>query len=317
MLPAFKDYLWGGNRLVSDWKKPSPFTATAESWELSAHKNGESIACNGPLKGMKLSEIVSFLGVSCLGDRFRATDRFPVLIKFIDPEQQLSIQVHPADDYALLHEGDFGKTEMWYIVQSYPGSRILCGFNRDIDRDTFIRAINDNSLPELMNSIEVSKGDVFLITPGTVHAICENMIIAEIQQNSDITYRVYDYDRKGKDGKPRELHIEKAADVADFRASFFDGRSQGDTEKTYFGSSRKLVSCKYFSVTEYRIDTLTSAAFFAGSKTFNSITFLEGSGYIESEGMSEQFLKGDTFFIPANTGEYRIKGETALLLTEV
>lgn len=318
MLPAFKDYIWGGNKLAEEWSKPSPYSRTAESWELSAHRNGESVANNGPLKGIGLSELIGIWGTGCLGSNFKEAERFPILIKLIDPKQKLSVQVHPGDGYALAHEGDLGKTEMWYIAEAGPTGSILCGFREDIDEELFRKSIDNNSIVGLLNKITVKKGDVFLIEPGTVHAICEDVIITEIQQNSDVTYRVYDYDRRGDDGNPRDLHIDKAADISNFKASHFDGSSQGLRTEEEYGYARLLVSCKYFSVYEHTTKSENSAVVFtAGEKSFHALTFLDGRGVIRYNNETEYFEKGDTFFIPANFGDYRIEGRTLFLLTEV
>lgn len=316
MKPVFKDYIWGGDKLIKEWGKECPYDIAAESWELSAHKNGQSTAANGILAGMTLSEVVEAFGSRSLGENCSGADRFPVLIKLIDPRQKLSIQVHPDDAYALAHEGDYGKTEMWYIAEAGETGSILCGFRKDIDSCQYEDAISDNTLPDLMNHIPVSKGDVFFIKPGTVHAICEDLIIAEIQQNSDVTYRVYDYNRKGPDGNGRPLHIGKALEVSDLKASVFDGRSAGDLVEVPFGTSRVLASCSYFTVTEYR--SLTGRAeLVSGTDSFSSIIFLEGSGNIRHKGSETSFDRGDTFFIPAGMGEYEISGRTLFLLIKV
>ncbi|MHB1454944.1 MAG: type I phosphomannose isomerase catalytic subunit [Saccharofermentanales bacterium] len=316
MKPVFKDYIWGGDKLIREWGKKCPYEIAAESWELSAHMNGQSTAVNGPLEGMTLSEVVEAFGGRSLGEHCSGADRFPVLIKLIDPRQKLSIQVHPDDEYAIAHEGDYGKTEMWYIAEAGTNGSILCGFSKDIDAEQYREAISNNTLPDIMNRIPVSKGDVFFIKPGTVHAICEDLIIAEIQQNSDVTYRVYDYDRKGPDGKGRPLHIAKALEVSDLRASAFDGGSAGEPVDTPFGTSRILVSCRYFTVTEYR--SLTGKAeLISGADSFSGILFLEGSGSIRYKGGEAAFTKGDTFFIPADMGPYEISGMALFLVTEV
>jgi len=316
MKPVFKDYIWGGDKLIREWGKECPYEIAAESWELSAHKNGQSIAADGTLAGMTLREVVEALGRTSLGTDCIGSDRFPVLIKLIDPRQKLSIQVHPDDGYALANEGDYGKTEMWYIAESGPDGSILCGFKQGITPEEYEEAIRNNTLPDIMNHIRVRKGDTFFIRPGTVHAICEDLIIAEIQQNSDVTYRVYDYGRKGPDGKGRPLHIEKALEVSDLRASAFDGRSAGGYEETPFGTTRLLVSCRYFTVTEYTLLAET-AELVSGPESFSSILFLEGSGSIRFNGVETAFIKGDTFFIPADMGRYSISGQSLFLLTKV
>ena len=206
-----KDYLWGGNRL-REFGKESDADKIAESWELSCHPDGESVIASGDYAGMTLP---AFLAAhpEAAGESCRDFERFPVLIKLIDAHDNLSVQVHPDDAYALAHEGEYGKTEMWYIVDAEPGAELLYGFARDVTKEEFRRAIEENTLLDLVRHVPVRPGDVFFIPAGTLHAIGKGILIAEIQQNSNTTYRVYDYGRVGKDGKPRELHIAKALDV--------------------------------------------------------------------------------------------------------
>jgi mannose-6-phosphate isomerase len=315
MAPAFKDYIWGGDKLIKEWGKDCPFEIAAESWELSGHKNGLSIAKNGNLKGLNLNEIIEKWGKACLGDKSKDCDRFPILIKFLDSKQKLSIQVHPDDEYAMRVEGEFGKTEMWYVAGANEGSGILCGFKNDISRDEFKKRITDNTLTDALNFIPVKKGDVFFISPGTVHAICEGTIIAEIQQNSDITYRVYDYGRVSFDGKPRELHIEKALNVSRLTGENYNGKPLGEPQAHDGYNKTLLTQCKYFTVFELNI--CESCKLEATRETFNAITFVEGEGKICWENNFESFKKGDTFFVPANIGEYCIKGKAVALLSLV
>lgn len=315
MIPIFKDYIWGGNRLITEWKKPSNYDIAAESWELSAHQNGQSVAANGVLAGYTLSEIVESYGSKCLGTHSAQADRFPVLIKLIDSKQRLSIQVHPDDTYALKNESDYGKTEMWYIVDAGEDSGILCGMKQALTREEFLESIRQNTITDHMNWVPVKKGDVFFIAPGTVHAICEGTIIAEIQQNSDVTYRVYDYDRKGADGKTRPLHIEKALDVSKLTGETYDGKPAGATIPVPGGQETLLAECRYFTVKKYDIAGMLQLD--AGTQSFQSLLFLDGEGRIAWGGEEIHFVKGDTFFIPAGTGEYVVSGKSTVLLTEV
>jgi len=312
MAPAFKDYLWGGNKLKNEWNKSTNFDITAESWELSAHNNGQSIVENGELKGQTLSQVISKLGVHCIGEGFSQGDKFPILIKFIDAKQKLSIQVHPDDSYALKNEGEFGKTEMWYVVDAEEGSGILCGFNRDLTRDEYSQRIKDNTLLEVMNFVECKKGDTFFITPGTVHAIGEGLVIAEIQQNSDVTYRVSDYGRVGADGKLRELHIVKSIDVSNLTKNIPNGKPQGEPVKYNGYSSTLLVGCGYFNVT--KIDVETKAELVADDKSFISLLFLE-NGLVKYQDMELKCNKGDSIFVPANMGKFTVEGKTSLILS--
>lgn len=313
MIPAFKDYLWGGNRLITEWGKPSPYDIAAESWELSAHKNGQSIAGNGILSGKTLGEIVEYYGKGCLGTNNVQAERFPVLIKLIDSKQRLSIQVHPSDTYALANEGDYGKTEMWYIAEAQEGSYILCGFKKDITAEEYAKAIEDNTITDFLNKVPVKKGDVFFISPGTVHAICEGTIIAEIQQNSDVTYRVYDYNRVGADGKTRPLHISNAIDVSRLTSDEYTGKPEGEKVSKQTYDCTLLVSCNYFTVYEYDIHDRCEIE--TDGTSFQSLLFLEGEGEIVYNGGVVSFKRGDTFFIPADMGEYTIRGTAKVLLT--
>jgi len=315
MIPTFKDYIWGGNRLIKEWGKPSPYEVAAESWELSAHKNGQSVAENGSLKGKQLSEIIEAYGKQCLGTNSQDADRFPILIKLIDSRQKLSIQVHPDDSYALTNEGDYGKTEMWYIVEAQEGSGILCGFKNDMTKTEYRESIQNNTVIDKLNWIEVKKGDVFFISPGTVHAICEGTIIAEIQQNSDVTYRVYDYDRKGPDGSSRPLHIEKAMDVSRLSKDIYDGKSLGAKIDIPGAKCTLLAKCCYFTVKEYEIND--SCNLTVGAKSFQSLLFVEGRGILKWGGDEIEFKRGDTFFLPAKMGDYTIVGNTTVLISEV
>ncbi|MBR5012001.1 MAG: class I mannose-6-phosphate isomerase, partial [Clostridia bacterium] len=196
LTPAFKDYIWGGYNLKQNYYPTSPFDKTAEAWVLSAHKDGESAVTNGELVGKTLAEAIECfdkpLGVN--SERFPF---FPILIKMIDAEDNLSVQVHPDDKYALENEGGFGKTEMWYVVDHKPDACLYYGFKQDISREEFERRISDNTLTDVLNAVKVKKGDCFFIPAGTIHAIGKGMLIAEIQQSSNTTYRVYDYGRVG------------------------------------------------------------------------------------------------------------------------
>ena len=213
LAPAFKDYLWGGTRLRDEYGKNCDFDKVAESWELSCHKDGPSVVADGEDKGLTLREYIEKHGKAVLGTDCEAFEDFPILIKLIDAKDNLSVQVHPDNDYAQRVEGEYGKTEMWYIVDCDEGAELLYGFKHEISKEEFAERIANNTLLDVTNNVPVHKGDVFFIKAGTLHAIGKGILIAEIQQNSNTTYRIYDYGRVGKDGKPRELHVEKAKDV--------------------------------------------------------------------------------------------------------
>lgn len=299
LYPECKDYLWGGERLKEEYGKITDKTPCAESWELSYHKDGQTAVFDGRL----LKDVVTKdeLGKNC--ERF---EFFPVLIKFIDAKQNLSVQVHPSDEYALKNENSYGKTEMWYIVDATDGAGIYCGFKRDTTKEEFLNCINGGGkVEDLLNFIPVKRGESYFISAGTVHAIGSGCLICEIQQNSNLTYRVYDYGRVGADGKPRELHVEKAVNVIDFNKYtpvVFDEKSEDTSEK-------KLAECEYFSVKKVEVDG--EKVIFNGD-SFTCVTFTDGAGNINGE----QFKKGDSFFVPCKT-EARLNGVFTAVLTSV
>lgn len=218
--PALRDYIWGGRNLERLYGRPLPPGPTAESWEISAHPTASTVVDAGPLQGYALPEVLAMYGADLVGRRAAwalQRGRFPLLVKLLDAEKRLSVQVHPPDEYAMQHEnGELGKTEMWYVLHAQSGARIILGLRRGVTRDDFLRAVMENCLEQVVHSLPVQPGDAVLITPGTVHAALEGLVINEVLQNSDTTYRVYDWGRVGADGRPRPLHIEKALDVLDF-----------------------------------------------------------------------------------------------------
>ena len=216
LLPAFKDYLWGGTRLRDIYGKKCDYEIIAESWELSAHKEGQSIVASGRHKGLLFSEYLDRIGKEKWGWKCQPLERFPLLVKLIDAKENLSVQVHPDDSYALEKENEYGKNEMWYILQCDPDSCIYCGFKRDVTREEVEKAVEENTILSLLNRIPIKQGDAFFIPAGTVHAIGKGSLICEIQQSSNCTYRLYDYNRKDKYGNYRELHMEKALAVMDY-----------------------------------------------------------------------------------------------------
>ena len=207
--PSFKDYLWGGHRLVDHYYKEYDGEILAESWELSCHPDGPSYIANGTYTGMTLRQFIEKEGKEVLGTNCAKFEDFPILAKFIDARDHLSIQVHPDNSYALQNEGQYGKTEMWFVMDCEPGSYLYFGFQKEISKEEFAERIANDTLTEVLNKVEVQKGDSFFIEAGTLHAIGKGILIAEIQQNSNLTYRVYDYNRKDAQGNTRELHIDK------------------------------------------------------------------------------------------------------------
>lgn len=310
--PAFKDYLWGGTRLRDDFQKDCDFDKIAESWELSCHKDGPSTIANGEFKGLTLAEYIEKAGKTVLGKDCEKFENFPILIKLIDAKDNLSVQVHPDNEYAQRVEGEYGKTEMWYIVDCDEGAELLYGFKDTISKDEFAQRIADNTLLKVTNSVPVHKGDVFFIQAGTLHAIGKGILIAEIQQNSNTTYRIYDYGRVGKDGKPRELHVEKAKDVTDLCPAKAYPETPVEQKDGY--TSKLLSSCDYF--TTYAVDVESKAVLEADDTSFLSLLVLEGECEVSADD-TVKAKKGDSIFVPAGTGKVTISGNCKAILTRV
>lgn len=309
-----KDYIWGGTKLKEEYGKVSDLEKVAESWELSCHKDGTSIIANGEYAGKTLTEYLeknkSALGSDC--DKF---DNFPILIKLIDAKDNLSVQVHPENEYALRVEGEYGKTEMWYIVDCDEGAELLYGFKNEITKEEFVERIKNNTLLEVTNAVKVKKGDVFFIDAGTLHAIGKGILIAEIQQNSNTTYRIYDYGRVGNDGKPRELHIDKAVDVTKLVPPVRKTEPQGKPEDMGGYVKTLLAECEYFTVNTLNIKE--SAKLAADEKSFNSLLCLSGSAELKSRHGNIEINKGESVFLPAEFGEYELCGNAEIVLTTV
>lgn len=312
LIPAFKDYIWGGTKLKTTYGKQSDLDIVAESWELSTHPDGPSIVANGEYAGKTLIEYIEDNGKSVLGTKCTLEKDIPILIKFIDAKDNLSIQVHPDDTYALKNEGDYGKTEMWYILEAEEGAQLVYGFNTEITEEEFKVAIENNTFTDKLNYVDVQKGDVFFIEPGTMHAIGKGIIIAEIQQRSNVTYRVYDYGRVGVDGKPRELHVAKAIDVTTLAKA--DEAKVDYSLEEYEGYKRGvLASCEYFHVEVLDIEEGVDLT--ADQTTFHSLVVVEGCANILSSTENLAVLKGDTVFIPAGYGLYNISGKCKVILS--
>ena len=292
LIAPCKDYLWGGRKLKDKYGKSSESDVVAESWELSFHKDGQTKTESG-------KTLAETLSAEEIGQKAKRFPFFPMLIKFIDARDNLSVQVHPSDDYALQHENSYGKTEMWYVVEAERGAGLYVGFKRDVTREEVERAIADGTLTDLMNFYEVQAGDCYFIPSGTVHAIGKGCLICEIQQNSNLTYRVYDYGRKDKCGNTRELHIDKALKVLDFKTY---------TPRTF--DENTLGECAYFHVEKWAIKGKKS--FVAGKDSFVCVTCVQGAGAIDGKPVRA----GDSFFVPAAYGECALTGDwTAIVST--
>ena len=292
--PAYKNYIWGGTRLNKEYNKTSPYDITAESWELSCHDDGLCLIADGCFKGKTLKEVVAE-NPDVLGKNGKAFDFFPILIKLIDAADKLSVQVHPDDEYALANENSYGKTEMWYVVDAEEDASLVYGLKKDVTKEEFLDCAKNNGLMDILNFVPVKKGDVFFIRSGMIHAIGKGILIAEIQQNSNLTYRVYDYDRRDKEGNLRPLHTEKAATVADL-SKVQDG---GFAEITQISENvRRLSECKYFTVDEIKVNETYEIK---NDDSFVCLTVVSGNGTVSGLEVNA----GSSVFVPC--------GESAII----
>lgn len=293
--PALKNYIWAGKRLARDWGKGIPGEEIAEAWELSFHPDGPAAIAEGGPCGQELRELA---GPAAWGQNCARFSFFPVLTKLIDAAAPLSVQVHPSDEYALAHEGQYGKTEMWHILDADEGSFLYLGLKEDVTRERFAAAVAEDSVCELLNRVPVHAGETYFIPAGTLHAIGAGITLFEIQQNSSLTYRVYDYGRVDASGKPRPLHVQKALDVLDYnRREVCDSR-RGDL----------LGSCPYFSAYARR-----GGGRLGRADSYVSVTVLDGK--LGLGGMT--FAKGETAFLSAGTfAEAEGDADYVLICTE-
>ncbi len=298
LFPECKDNIWGGTKLKDKYGKTSDKSIVAESWELSFHKDGPTKIADG--RTLQEALFKAEIGTNCDGFPF-----FPTLVKLIDAKQDLSVQVHPSDKYALTHENSFGKTEMWYIVEADEGAGIYLGFKKDVTQAEYEQAIADHTLTELLNFFEVKAGDCYFIPSGTIHAIATGCLICEIQQNSNLTYRVYDYGRKDKNGNERELHVEKALKVTTLQKYEYQPLALPTEQGTLLGASR------YFTTTLVQVEGEKTLKADKGS--FKCFTCVEGGGSINGE----KIALGDSYFVTAGDGEITLCGRMKLVLAQV
>lgn len=307
-----KDYLWGGNRLREEYGFESDKEKIAEAWVFSCHKDGKSTVLNGELKGKTLNEAIEIFGNACLGEKANAFPYFPLLIKLIDAKEKLSVQVHPDDEYALKNEGEFGKTEMWYIVDCEKDAKLVYGLNKDVSQEELNEKINSDKITDICNFVPVKKGDVFFISAGTLHAIGEGILIAEIQQNSNTTYRVSDYGRLGADGKPRPLHKKQASEVIKKTVSKLDNGNFTEA-KTSYGTKRELASCKFFTANLIKLNGETPLK---EKESFLSVLVLDGECELEYGSETLNLKKGSSVFVPADF-EVKLKGQSEIIVSNV
>lgn len=315
--PVGKNYLWGGNRLNEEFNKNINMIPLAETWECSTHRDGSSIVNSGEHFNCQLSEVIK-KNPQYLGTHPKSRGELPILIKFIDANQDLSIQVHPDDEYAFKNENEsLGKTEMWYVLDAMKDTFIIYGFNHDVDKDELKNCIEKGTIEKLVKKIRIKKDDVFYIESGIVHAIGKGALIVEIQENSNVTYRLFDYNRLDFKGKKRQLNVDKALDVANLKA-LNNPRQPLRLLNYKRGFAKELLCrCEYFQVERLLINTKlgeNEINFRTNSLTFQILLCLEGSGsIIDEDGNIIRFSKGECVFIPANSENLRLHGKSQIL----
>jgi len=319
--PVFRDYIWGGRNLETKLGRTLPPGTVAESWEISGHPSSPTKVFNGPLAGKSLPEVVELLGPELVGSRSQAMldrGKFPLLIKLLDANKPLSVQVHPNDAYANTHEnGELGKTEMWYILYAKPDAYLIYGLKAGVTPNSFRQALETGQLESCLHQLPVKAGDTIFIPSGSVHAIMDGILLAEIQQNSDTTYRVYDWNRLGADGKPRPLHIDKALDVINFD-QVEPGPFSPQLLEASNGLRRDLITtCPYFNVERVSLEPGTAFSGKCDGSTFEIWGVLSGQGQIVWSGTPVELQAVRFALLPAALGEFEIQASTAATFLRV
>lgn len=307
--PTYKNVIWGGNNISKIFKRNVIGEDIGESWELSAHPNGLSIIKNAEYNKKSLYDLFNDKEqkIQIFGTHCENMEKFPILTKFIDANKSLSIQVHPGNEYAEKNEHDSGKTEVWYIMDCKEDAKIVYGFKEGVTSENLENAVDN--IEENVNYLPVHKGDFISIPSGTIHAIMEGIVLCEVQQSSDVTYRIYDWNRKDKNGSPRQLHKEKALDVIDLEAENKVANYQNINQNT------NMYKSDVFNIDMIRIDKLEVAA--SNPETFYAYIVIEGEGNIKTGNFFKELEKGDTFLIPANLGKYTLSGNMKLMKISV
>ena len=312
--PILKEKIWGGSKLHQLLQKRSLKENVGESWEISDVDNDTSIVSNGASKGKDLKQLITDFKGDLVGEKVynRFGEKFPLLIKYIDAKEPLSIQLHPNDKLAQKRHNSFGKTEMWYVMQADKDANLIVGFRKDVSKEEYVQHLENKSLIEILNVDEVSSGDVYFIPTGRVHAIGAGVLLAEIQQTSDITYRVYDWDRPNPDGTFRELHTEEAIDAIDYKSQEFYNTKYSKLDNT----SSEIVSCPYFTT---NILPITKAVSINHSDKDSFVIYMCVKGNVEFiyQNHNEQLNYGETILVPACIKEFEIKASTDSELLEV
>jgi len=307
--PEFKERVWGG-RALEQFGLELPEGHIGEGWMIADHPNGTTTIVNGELAGRGLDQVREELGREWFGAKgfSEVNGRFPLLIKLLDCNDNLSVQVHPTDDYEGLPKGELGKTEMWYVLDAKPDAKIIYGLKEGVTRDVLKEAMENGTVMEQLQEVPVKAGDTFYIPAGTVHALCAGVVVAEIQQNSDTTYRIYDYNRPGLDGKPRELHIEDSLNVTAYEGS---GATKMSTEGALPGEWLQLAQSPYFIVEKGVVNGAWELS--TSEDSFTIIVVCDGKGTLRWDGGSIDYTSGQCFLLPANLGAYTLDGESTVL----
>jgi mannose-6-phosphate isomerase len=308
--PILKDKIWGGKKLKSLLSKDSQLPNIGESWEISDVEGDTSVVSNGNLENQSLKHLLSTYKADLIGEKNykQFGNKFPLLIKFIDAKEDLSIQLHPNDELAAKRHNSFGKTEMWYVMQADPGANLIVDFNQKMTPELYLEHLKNKTLPKILNFDKVKAGDTYFIEVGRVHAIGAGVLLAEIQQTSDITYRIYDWDRKDDFGNERELHTDLAIDAIGFG---MEDNFRVSYEKTS-NQSNPMVSCQYFTTNFLKVDKALQK-----ENTYDSFVIyicVEGEAEIKTANHSEVVKKGETILLPAALRSYQILSQGATLL---
>lgn len=306
--PILKDRIWGGEKLKTILNKPITSKITGESWELSTVEGDVSVVSNGVLKGKSLMQLIDEMPNEILGTKVynQFGKQFPLLFKYLDAREDLSIQVHPNDALAKERHNSFGKTEMWYVTQADADARIIVGFKENSSKEEYLKHLEDKTLVSILDTVKAKAGDVFFLETGTVHAIGAGLVVAEIQQTSDITYRLYDFDRKDAQGNTRELHVDLALDAINY--------NKVETQKKYetkVNTSNTVVDCPYFTTNFIPLENKVEVA--KSGETFTVYMCIEGSFEIEYEGFKQSYIKGDTILVPAEINTFILSGKASIL----
>jgi mannose-6-phosphate isomerase len=302
--PICQERIWGGSGLRDEFGRELHSEKIGESWEVTCREEAESRVAAGPLQGRALGELIAIFGAELLGEKIAKGNSFPLLLKILDAQDVLSVQVHPDDKFAALHEGGAGKSEVWYILKAQPGAKIIYGLRPEISQAEFIAALKQGDLTACLREVEVRPGEIYPIPPGLVHALGKGIMVVELQQNSDLTYRVYDWKRVDQHGLARPLHVEKALQVIEF-GLVPPGPLHPD-------GSGLILTNEHFSLAYHRVTA--EMRMDQSPEAFTLLTVVAGRGELWHRGKTYSLQYGDSYLLPACLGQYVLRGEMALLL---